>query len=762
MAQTRIPSSLPTPREVADKSSKSNLLQAIRMSLGIESAAVRHNTQTFNINRYEATSQLADYDALKDRARTIKELAIDNLPTLIERLEVSVLEHGGHFYLAANGAEAARYIADVCTRHEVKVAVKAKSLTTDEIRLNHALETRGIEVVETDLAEFILQIADEQPSHIIAPAIHYSRERISELFKRTFGTTLSLDTGEELTRFARERLRGKFLAADAGISGANLIASDGTLMLVESEANIRMTTMLPPLHIAVAGIEKVVPRREDFAPFLELLAASGTGQPMSAYTSIIRPPLSTAPLTLSAREPKPREFHLVLIDNGRMQMRRDPVLKEALYCIRCSACLNACANFQAVGGHAFGGETYSGGIGGSWEAGTGKLENGRFSELCTGCSRCVPQCPVRIDIPWLNVNLRERLNHAEDPSIASNLLSSAVNTVAPDKKAPLQKLFFGNYHKFAKWGCRLAPISNWMRYLPFGRRVLEAAVGLDSRRELPTFSRRTLEQLCRSRRTKPALHRFSLAPRVVLFVDVFTNYGEASNGIDAIDVLEALGIGTTLTKALPDGRASISQGLIATAREQAEQAAKALAIHIDAGYEVLVVEPSVLAMFRLDYRHLVSSPLYEKIRDHTHDVVEYIWNLAKDREPDLRRIFDVGRWDGTTRLMFHAHCQQRSIGCGAPTEALLRALGFDVVTSRVECCGMAGSFGYKKDFYELSIAVGEDLFTRVTAADAGGIRTLIASGTSCREQLRDGMRRPAMHPIQLLAALLRQPKDGVR
>lgn len=762
MARTTIPSSLPSPREVANKSSKSTLLQAIRMSLGIESAAVRHNTQTFNSNRYQATAQLADYDALKDRARAIKELAIENMPTLVDRLEAAVVERGGHFYIAANGTEAAAYIASVCTEHGVKLAVKAKSLTTEEIRLNHLLEIHGIEVAETDLAEFILQIADEQPSHIIAPAIHYSRERISELFKRTFGTTLPLETGEELTKFARERLREKFLAADAGISGANLIASDGTLMLVESEANIRMTTMLPPLHIAVAGVEKVVPRREDFAPFLELLAASGTGQPMSAYTNIIRPPLPTASLTLSGRERRSREFHLVLIDNGRMQMRQDPVLKEALYCIRCSACLNSCSNFQTVGGHAFGGETYSGGIGGSWEAGTGKLGNARFSELCTGCSRCVPQCPVRIDIPWLNVNLRDRLNRAEEPSIASTLLSSVVNTPAADKRAPLQKLFFGNYHRFGKWGCRLSPVSNWMRHIPFGRQVLETVVGLDSRRELPAFSRRTLEQLCRSRRTKSAVRGLSTPPRVVLFADVFTNFGETSNGIAAIEVLEALGVSATLTKALPDGRAAISQGLIATAQKQAERAAEALARHIDAGYEVLVIEPSVLAMFRVDYRHLVSPKHYEKIRAHAHDVVEYVWNLAQARNLDFSRIFDLGRWNGTTRLMFHAHCQQRSIGCAAPTEALLRALGFDVVTSRVECCGMAGSFGYKKDFYELSMAVGDDLFAQVAAADADGPCTLIASGTSCREQLREGMRRPAMHPIQLLAALLREQRNGVQ
>src|SRR6185369_240674 len=186
--------------------------------------------------------------------------------------------------------------------------------------------------------------------------------------------------------------------ADAGISGANIIAADsGSIMLVESEGNIRMTTTLPPVHIAIAGIEKVIASREDFGTFLELLPASATGQPLTSYVSILHPPLKAPSFAAPGKVEKPREFHMVLIDNGRMGMREDPVLHEALYCIRCSACLNSCANFQTVGGHAFGGETYSGGIGGSWEAGTRALEAARFSELCTGCSRCVTQCPIRID-----------------------------------------------------------------------------------------------------------------------------------------------------------------------------------------------------------------------------------------------------------------------------------------------------------------------------------------------------------------------------
>ncbi len=211
-----------TPRQVANKSKKKALLDALRMTLDVQSAAIRHNTQTFNNNRYAAIARLPDYNELKDRARQIKENAIANLPQLLQQLEASVIANGGHFYLAKTAADANAYIRDVLLRHQVKLVVKGKSITSEEIKLNHTLEAAGITVAETDLAEFILQVADEQPSHIVAPALHYSRERITALFKRKFHTDLPLDTGEELTKFAREILREKFIAADAGISGANL------------------------------------------------------------------------------------------------------------------------------------------------------------------------------------------------------------------------------------------------------------------------------------------------------------------------------------------------------------------------------------------------------------------------------------------------------------------------------------------------------------------------------------------------------------
>lgn len=743
-----------SPRSVANKGDKRNVVRAIRMALEIEGPAIRRNTQAFNRGRYRAVSQIPDYDALKDQARIIKEKAIAHLPESIRTLEAAVRAHGGQVFLAANAEEACKYILEVCQHHDAKLVVKGKSITSEELRLNHTLEGAGIEVAESDLAEFILQIADEQPSHIIAPALHYSRERITALFKSKFKTDLPLDTGEELTIFARDKLREKFLRADIGITGANLVAADtGTLMLVESEGNIRMTSLLPPVHIAISGVEKIIPTRREMAPFLELLAASATGQNLTSYTSFISPPLDDPSFALPGKPRKQREFHLVLVDNGRMKMREDPIFRETLYCIRCSACLNSCANFQTVGGHAFGGETYSGGIGGSWEAGTGKLENARFSELCTGCSRCVNQCPVRIDIPWLNENLRERLNHAEERSAFSGFLAMVSAAEEKDRPAPASKIFFGNYHFFAKWGARFARLSNAINGTSLARAALQRFVGLDRRRALPLFPPRTLVAAARaiSRGTTNAP-----TAKAVLFADVFTNYGLAERGVATLKVLRALQVDVVVSESVPDGRAALSQGMLATAAKYARGAASHLRSFLNEGRDVVVIEPSSLAMFRRDFRHLLDDGAqFEQLRTRTFEPVEYVARLIEQSGASPKDFFDVSRSPFGTRLFFHAHCQQRTIGSAEPTIALLRAVGFDVATSSVECCGMAGSFGYKKDYYDLSMAVGADLFQQVAEAEKdGGPRTPVASGTSCTEQLHAGLHRNVMHPVELLAAIL--------
>jgi iron-sulfur cluster protein len=714
----------------------------IRHLLDAEGDSVQQNTRVFNEGRYESTAGLDDYEQLKDEARAIKEDAIERLPELVDEVTEAVEANGGTVYLADDAADANRYITEVV---DGRTAVKSKSMTSEEIEVNEALEADGADVWETDLAEFVLQIADEAPSHIVAPAIHKSREEIAELFDEVFEPADPPETAEELTRFAREHLGEKIRDADVGMTGANFVTADtGTLALVTSEGNARKCVQATDTHVAVAGVEKVIPSVEDLQPFVELIGRSGTGQDITSYVSLLTPPTDSPTFGDEALESgDERDFHLVLIDNGRMEMRDDDQLRETLYCVRCSACANSCANFQHVGGHAFGGETYSGGIATGWEAGVhGEDSAAEFNDLCTGCSRCVNQCPVKIDIPWINTVVRDRINRGEDGD-----LDFLVEGLTPDEEPgglDLRKRLFGNFDALARLGSAFAPLSNWVAGAGPARSVLERTLGVDSRRELPRFERESLVDWFADRgsRVDPDAAR----KRVTLYPDAYTNYVRTERGKAAVRVLEALDVHVDVPAAGESGRAPLSQGMVATARSNAEAVYEALAPAVAAGRDVVVIEPSDLAMFHREYGRLLPTEEHEALKERSYEVMEYVYGLLENGA-DLGALPDG---DGE-RIAYHSHCQQRTLDLEPYTTAVLDDAGFDVATSDVECCGMAGSFGYKSEYYDLSVDVGETLADQFTT-DETADRTVVASGTSCLEQLDALLTRRPAHPVRLLDA----------
>ncbi len=371
-------------------------------------SAVQQATSRFVGGRAARVAELPQFEQLRQIASDIRLHTIENMDVYLTRLEEKVTAAGGIVHWAATAEDARQIVLQIAKEHNVKLAVKAKSMATEEIGLNHALEAAGIEALETDLGEYIIQLAGTGPSHIIVPAVHLKKEEIAALFSEKLHMDAPADP-VELTRIAREILREKFLNAQMGVSGANfLVAETGTMVMVTNEGNGRMCTTMPDLHVAVVGIDKVIPDWESLTVFLKLLARSATGQKLSTYTQFITGPRS------EEGEFGPKEFHLVLLDNGRSDILKDPIGREVFKCIRCGACANVCPVYKNVGGFAYG-WFISGPIGAIFAPqmlGTPTARELPYAS--TLCGACADACPVKIPIPTILRHLRRRVAQGDD------------------------------------------------------------------------------------------------------------------------------------------------------------------------------------------------------------------------------------------------------------------------------------------------------------------------------------------------------------
>ena len=366
--------------------------------------ALKNATSLFGERRNAAAASLPNWEALRTQARAIKDEALSQLDRYLDEFVRNAESRGAKIHRAHDATEANAIICKLAADARARVIVKSKSMTTEETHLNDALEAAGMQVVETDLGEYIIQLADEPPSHIIAPAIHKTRGQIAELFTAELGMPPTDDI-VQLTSTARTTLRNCFATADLGISGVNFaIAETGTIVIIENEGNIRLTTSLPRVHIAVMGIEKVIPRFADLDVFLKLLPRSGTGQQLTTYQSFI------TGTKRRATDEGPDELHIVLLDNGRSRMLAHPVTRQSLACIRCGACLNACPVYQQVGGHAYG-SVYPGPIGAVITPQLMGIEKTSQLPFASSlCGACRDVCPVKIDIPQLLLHLRAEIS----------------------------------------------------------------------------------------------------------------------------------------------------------------------------------------------------------------------------------------------------------------------------------------------------------------------------------------------------------------
>ena len=418
-----------------------------------EADAVDRGMRHMTAMRDRVADEFPLMEELRDRARAIRLHALAHLDRLLYRFSDEVAARGGKVHFAADADEANRIVAGILGRAGAKLVVKSKSMVSEEIELNRHLEAEGVEVVETDLGEFIAQLAEDTPSHIIAPVLHMTRQDVGRLFADKLGVDYTEDPAE-LNQIARNHLRDIFLRADAGISGVNLAMADsGSIVIVTNEGNGRLVTTAPRVHIALMGMERIVAAWKDAAVVLEVLARSATGQRLSVYTNVITGP----------RRPGdadgPDELHVVIIDNGRSEILGGPTA-EILACIRCGACLNVCPVFRTVGGHAYG-TVYSGPVGSVVTPGLAGMDPWwDLPFASTLCGACEEVCPVRIRIPSLLLELRAR---AAAEGRLPGWLDRGIGRYAKVAREPRR------WRRAKKWAAIMVrPLvrSRWIRWLP--------------------------------------------------------------------------------------------------------------------------------------------------------------------------------------------------------------------------------------------------------------------------------------------------------
>lgn len=422
-------------------------------------AAVQQATGRFLGLREARVAEMPQWEELREAASRLRRHTLAHLDVYLERLGRAVEAAGGHVHWAEDAERARAIVLEIARRHGVRRAVKSKSMATEEIALNEALERSGVEALETDLGEYIIQLAGVGPSHIIVPAVHMKKEEIAELFRAKLGVEAPADAAA-LTAIARRVLRERFLAADMGLSGANfLVAETGTLVLVTNEGNGRMCTTLPELHVAVVGIDKVVPDWDSLTVLLKLLARSATGQKITTYTSFVTGPRR------HEGEGGPKELHVVLLDNGRSRILADETTRETLKCIRCGCCLNVCPVYKSVGGYAYG-WFISGPIGAIFTPQMlGTKAARELPYASTLCGACVDACPVKIPITGILLGLRQRVAEGDGARPAAAPLPARLAARAGGLALGLPWLY--------RLGARLAALAGrplardgWLGWLP--------------------------------------------------------------------------------------------------------------------------------------------------------------------------------------------------------------------------------------------------------------------------------------------------------
>jgi iron-sulfur cluster protein len=683
-----------------------------------------------------AIMEEVDFETLRRRMKGAKTDAIDHLDHYLDQFVAQVEQAGTTVHFAADADEATGIIRDLARQHGVKLVAKSKSMVSEEIELNEVLHEDGVDVVETDLGEWIVQLRGERPSHMVMPAIHLARQQVGDVFSQRLGREISRENVQEQVHAAKDAIRDVFFEAGMGITGANaLIAESGTVMMVTNEGNGRLTSSIPPVHVVLAGIEKLVPTYEDAITQLRLLARSATAQRLTVYSTFIQGPSPG------------HEMHLVLVDNGRRRMRELPEFREALHCIRCAACANVCPPYREVGGHVFG-HIYSGAIGlvvtpflHGIDAAAGP------QSLCLSCNACETVCPVHIPLARQILDVRKMVVEQKGMKRAKQTILSAY--ARPSVANVLLKI-----------GTRAQlPVT---RGKPLIRARKLPVLNKQTRwRSLPALARRPL----RDRTTAPAPARETsitngaTGKTVALFPGCMTDRLYPEQGQAIVTVLEGLGATVVHPSALHCcGLIPNNSGDVANAKRMALQTMERLEA-IPADY-IISGSASCVAMMAQDYLHLFRNdpePLKQAqaIAAKVTDFTSFLVNVAQLPTGSLAVP------DGESRTVtYHDSCQGlNALGLRAEPRFLIEEVMGDTIVELAEntlCCGFGGSFSFEYP------DVSERLMNRkLDNAQATGAPLIVTDNQGCIMHLRGGIDasgRPlrVRHIAELLAERIQQ------
>jgi len=685
-----------------------------RQSLG---AAMRRGRD----GRATALSTLKDPEEFRNNVRKIKEQAISKVDQLVNKFSSKAEERGAKIFLATDGASAIKYIAEVAQANNAKLIVKSKSQTTEEIELNHPLEKLGYQVVETDLGERIIQLAQEKPIHLVFPASHKTVDQVANIFSKESGINIPPQY-DAIMEHVRESLRSTFLAADIGVTGANIaIAETGTLVIETNEGNARLVTSLPRVHIALVGIEKIVSTIEDALQMIQAHPISASGQKLTTYVSFIsgRSPLSG--------EGSPRQLHIVILDNGRSKMQQDDDFREALYCIRCGACMNICPTYEVVGGHVFG-HIYPGPIGIPWTANVHGFDKSQYAHLCIACGLCREMCPADIDIPYLIARVKQINQEERGQSYVNKIVMRS--------------------DELAKFASASAPISNWILRRSSLRYLMEKLTGIERNRRLSTFSRNTFYDWWKKHKSDTTSAR-----KVAYFVDVYANYNRPDIGIATVELLEKAGVRVVVPNQKPSGMPYFSYGELDKLRSIAKFNVDRMLPLVRDGFEIVATEPTATYCFKEIYTRLLNTDDSRLVASHTHELLDYL--LTEGLTTKTSCVYSA-------RTGIHISCHQRGMNMAQSTISLMRAIGLKVsVIETGTCCGMGGTFGLKAGALgdELSREVGKPLFDLFKNAN---VDFGLTESSVCMMQLEQGTGLPFEHPVAVLFAAVRGDKDYVQ